>query len=294
MRSLKRTAIEFLMFRVSLITTLVAVAMLSLSCSREDQNTKLQAPAAQLPASQTPVTTVTPTPAFPNLQAELLDKRDKDTTSPLSKFDFKNYTYKLPHGWQNPDGSDEITLTNGKVTPYAGTVSEDMSDEDKVAAKSQRRIGMSYVTTKYMDLTGDGQDEAVVILKVETEGAAIPQICYIFSWKNNAPVLIWTFRTGDRADGGLKDIHSENGMMVVELYGQDRFLLGGNETGKITDDREQLCCPTHFTRSVYKWNGSTFLMQGKRLTYSITDKTAAPLENHGDIVNNPQNQKGRK
>ncbi|MBV9240923.1 MAG: hypothetical protein JO314_02845 [Acidobacteria bacterium] len=250
---------------------------------------------AQLPpATEAPAPSATPTPAFPNLQAELLDKRDKETTSPLGKFDFKNYTYDLPRGWQNPDGSDEITLVNGKAQPYAGKVAEDMSDDDKVAAKAQRRIGMSFVTTKYLDLTGDGQDEAVVILKVETEGSAIPQLGYVFRWKNDEPELIWSFRTGDRADGGLKDIRAENGMMIVELYGQDRFLLGGNETGKITDDREQLCCPSYFTRSSYKWNGSTFFMQGKRLTFSMTDAHAAPLENYGDVVNNPQNQKGKK
>ncbi|HEY2846981.1 MAG TPA: hypothetical protein VGI80_04135, partial [Pyrinomonadaceae bacterium] len=225
----------------------------AVACSRTDQSGNVQTPTAQLPPPQTPAPTPAATPAFPNLQAELQDKRDKETSSPLGKFDFKNYTYPLPHGWQNPDGSDDITLVNGKVTPYAGKVAEDMSDEDKVTAKSQRRIGMSYVATKYLDLTGDGQDEAVVILKVETEGSAIPQIGYIFSWKNNEPDLIWSFRTGDRADGGLKDIRSENGMMTVELYGQDRFLLGGNETGKITDDREQLCCPSFFTRSIYKW-----------------------------------------
>lgn len=282
------------MFKTSLTFVCAAAAFFSSACSRNDQTAAAQPVLAQLPSAQTPAPAVSQTPAFPNLQAELLDKRDKDTTSPLGKFDFKNYTYKLPHGWQNPDGSDDITLVNGKVIPYAGTVSEDMSDEDKAAAKAQRRIGMSYVTAKYMDLTADGQDEAVVILKVETEGSAIPQIGYIFSWKNNAPAMIWTFRTGDRADGGLKDIRSENGMMTVELYGQDRFLLGGNETGKITDDREQLCCPTYFTRSVYKWNGSTFLMQGKRLTYPMSDPHATPLENYGDVVNNPQNQKGRK
>ena len=279
---------------ISVFIFALLVGSIGFSCSHADQNTNVQTPTAQIPPPQTPIPTATTTPAFPNLQAELLDKRDKETTSPLGKFDFKNYTYPLPHGWQNPDGSDDITLVKGKVTPYAGQVGEDMSDEDKVTAKSQRRIGMSYVATKYMDLTGDGQDEAVVILKVETEGSAIPQIGYIFSWKNNEPELVWTFRTGDRADGGLKDIRSENGTMTVELYGQDRFLLGGNETGKITDDREQLCCPSFFTRSVYKWSGSTFLMQGKRLTYSMTDKTAAPIENYGDVVNNPQNQKGRK
>jgi hypothetical protein len=272
---------------------LLGVAALCFACSGSQQTANIQPPTAQLPPPQTPAVTPTPSP-FPNLQAELLSDKDKPTQSPLGKFDFKNYTYPLPRGWQNPDGSDEITLVKGKASPYAGKVTEDMSDEDKAAAKAQRRIGMSFITVKYMDLTGDGEDEAVVVLKVETEGSAIPQIGYIFAWKNNAPELIWSFRTGDRADGGLKDIRSENGMMTVELYGQDRFLLGGNETGKITDDREQLCCPTFFTRSVYKWNGSTFLMQGKRLTYSMGDSAAAPLENYGDVVNNPSNQKARK
>jgi len=181
-----------------------------------------------------------------------------------------------------------MTLVNGKAAPYAGKITENMSDEDKAAVRSQRRIGMSFVTVKYMDLTGDGQDDALVILKVETEGAAIPQIGYIFEWKGNAPALVWTFRTGDRADGGLKDVRAENGIMTVELYGQDRFLLGGNETGKITDDREQLCCPIYFTRSAYKWNGSTFILQGKRLTYSMTDPSAPPLENYADVVNDPK------
>jgi hypothetical protein len=32
-------------------------------------------------------------------------------------------------------------------------------------------------------------------------------------------------------------------------------------------------------------------MQGKRFTYSVADPTAAPLENYGDIVNNPQKNK---
>jgi hypothetical protein len=35
-------------------------------------------------------------------------------------------------------------------------------------------------------------------------------------------------------------------------------------------------------------------MQGKRLTYSMTDPHAPPRENLGDTVNNPQNQKGKK
>jgi hypothetical protein len=165
-----------------------------------------------------------------------------------------------------------------------------MPDEEKIEARSTRRIGMSYVTTKYMDLTGDGQDEAIVILKVETTGNAIPQLVYVYEWKAEKPELLWNFRTGDRADGGLKDMRPENGELVVELYGQDRFLLGQTETGKITGDEEQLCCPTYFTRTFYEWNGKNFLMQRKRLTYSVAEPSSPPLENYGDVVN-AKNQK---
>jgi hypothetical protein len=232
-----------------------------------------------------------PTPVIPDLQKELLDDRHKTTTSPIGTFDFKNYTYELPRGWQNPDGTAEIKLTNGKIAPVSRDVNEKMADDEKAEAKQQRRIGMSFVTAKYFDATGDGEDEAIVVLKVETGGSAIPQLVYVFSWKDDAPELIWPFRTGDRADGGLKDLRLENGNLVIELYGQDRFILGQTETGKITNDIEQLCCPTYFSRSVYKWNGKNFLIQGKRLTFSISDPGAPPIENLGDIVNNPAKSK---
>ncbi|MEP6787914.1 MAG: hypothetical protein ABJB40_05750 [Acidobacteriota bacterium] len=264
------------------------------SCSAKvETNQNLDQTAAVLPPP-TVEPTPQPSPAIPNLQAELLDNRNKTTTSPIGGFDFKNYTYELPRGWQNPDGSTDITLTNGHITPVEGkTNSDDMSPEEKAEAKLGRRIGLSYVTCKYLDVTGDGQDEAIVILKIETGGGAIPQIGYIFEWKGGKPELIWPFRTGDRADGGLKDIRMENGLITVELYGQDRFLLGGTETGKITDDREQLCCPTYFTRTTYKWNGNAFLMQGKRMTFSVADPKAQAVENMGEKVNLPA-AKGKK
>jgi len=221
---------------------------------------------------------------FPNLQSEILDGRNKMTDSPLGQFDFKNFTYPLPRGWQNPDESD-LSLANGRVVPVSVDIDEEMSDEEKIERRARRRIGMSYVTTKFLDMTGDGQDEAIVILKVETTGAAIPQLVYVYEWQDGKPELLWHFRTGDRADGGLKDLRMENGEVVVELFGQDRFLLGEVETGKITGDEEQLCCPIYFTRTSYKWNGNNFHLQKSRLTYSIEDPSALPVENMAEIVN---------
>lgn len=244
--------------------------------SSVDNTQNITAPVST-PEPPPPTPEVAPSPRIPNLQAELLDDRSKTTQSPLGKFDFKNYTYPLPRGWQG-SGFTEMTLVNGEVP----------------ASQDEKQIGLKYVTTKFLDATGDGQDEALVIVKIDTAGSAIPQIVYIFSWVDEKPGLIWFFRTGDRADGGLKDLRAENGELIVELFGQDRFILGETETGKITGDEEQLCCPPFFTRSAYKWNGKNFLMQRKRLTFNRDDPNAPPVENMAEKVNQPEKQVKKK
>jgi hypothetical protein len=276
-------------FRSTISVLILPGLFVATSCSgKVEAPQNVAPPVAIVPPTVNPQPS--PTPEVPNLQAELLDDRNKISAHGLGQFDFKNYTYDLPRGWENPDGS-EIKLVNGRVAPVSVDVTDKMTNEEKADRKAQRRIGLSYVTTKFLDVTGDGEDEAIVVLKIETGGAAIPQVVYVFTWKDGKPELIWQFRTGDRADGGLKDIRSEGGLVVLELYGQDRFVLGQTETGKITGDEEQLCCPLYFTRSAYKWNGNAFLMQGKRLTFSIADRTAPPVENLGDKVNAPAKPK---
>jgi len=255
----------------------IAVLLFASACRTSTEAEPAVHAEASAPAPA-PQPSPSPSSEMPNLQAEILDDRFTTSNSPLSSFDFKNFTYPLPRGWQNPDGTD-LTLTDGKRVPISKFISEDMEDAEKAEARALRRIGMSYVTTRYLDVTGDGQDEAIVILKVETTGNAIPQLVYVYEWKDEKPELIWNFRTGDRADGGLKDMRVENGEVVIELYGQDRFLLGETETSKITGDEEQLCCPTFFTRTLYKWNGKNFQLQRKRLTYSTVDKSLPPQEN---------------
>lgn len=271
-------------FLRSICWILVSGAVLvSISCSSQVETSKNAEPPLAVIPNSAPVKPKS-NPDIPNLQNEILDDRDKISGSPIGNFDFKNYSYELPRGWENPDRS-EILLVNGRIAPVAVDIDESMTGEEKADRKAMRRIGLSYVTTKYLDLTGDNSPEAIVVVKIETGGAAIPQVVYIFAWKDDKPELIWMFRTGDRADGGLKDIRASAGEVVIELYGQDRFILGQTETGKVTGDEEQLCCPTFYSRTVYKWNGRNFLLQGKRLTFSITDPKAPAIENLGDKIN---------
>jgi len=270
----------------------IGVVLLMSACSSATAPIQNDSGTRQYESSPTVQPLPSASPAHPNLQSEILDDRFRSTKSPLAKIDFKNYSYPLPHGWQNPDGSD-LTLTNGKLDPVSADTDLGMDPDEAAEAKSQRRIGGSYVATRFFDVTGDSEDEAFVIIKIETTGSAIPQIVYVYTWKEDKPELIWYFRTGDRADGGLKDLRPENGDLVLELYGQDRFLLGEAETSKIADDYEQICCPTFFTRSLYKWNGKNFQMQGKRLTFSVADPNAPPVENMSELIEK-QMQKGGK
>ena len=258
---------------ITAIYLLLIFLLLFSACGKKAETAHSEtsiSPAVSGSANSTPAPA--PTAKIPNLQTELLAKDEKSINSPLAKFDFKNYTYPLPRGWQDSD-AQEAVLENG------------------LRRRSEEKIGLSYVTTKFGDATGDGVDEAFVVLKIETAGSAIPQVVYVFALKDEKPELIWHFRTGDRADGGLKNVYTENGEVVVELFGQDRFILGEIETSKITGDEEQLCCPIFFSRSRYKWNGKDFLLQGKRLTFSVEDQTAPPVENMGDIVNAKEKSK---
>ncbi|MGB7069362.1 MAG: hypothetical protein WBD22_07690 [Pyrinomonadaceae bacterium] len=259
------------------------LVLLAGACGRnvDSQGNSAEAqPTIPIAAAQSPKST--PESAVP--QTVITNPQNSKTASPIGNFDFKNFSYPLPRGWQHADGSD-LALVAGNVKPVSGHISEDMSPEEQGARLAERRIGMSYVTTKYLDLTGDGDDEAFVILKVETQGSAVPQLVYIFTLKDGEPILLQHFRTGDRADGGLRDISMVDAQLVIELYGQDRFVLGETETGKITGDEEQLCCPTYFTRSRYKWNGVELILAGKRLTFETANPLGTPQENLGEIVN---------
>ena len=109
----------------------------------------------------------------------------------------------------------------------------------------------------YGDVTGDGAEEAMMMLGIENRGSAIPEIVYIFTLANSRPKLLWSFETGDRADGGFRNAYADHGQLVIELFGKDRIIgsdLYGGEEG--------LCCPSSFTRARYKWNGTKFRLDG--------------------------------
>lgn len=112
----------------------------------------------------------------------------------------------------------------------------------------------------YGDITGDGAEEAMAVLPIENRGSAIPYYVYIFTLKEGKPTLLWDFKTGDRADGGLRQVYADNGELVIELFGKDRVI--GEELYR---GDEGLCCASSFTRARYKWTGRRFQQIGKEI-----------------------------
>src|SRR6059058_2632161 len=96
----------------------IAVVLLMSACSSTSAPTENKLPTQSFESSPTVKPNASASPARPNLQSEITDGRFKATASSLGNIDFKNYSYPLPHGWQNPDGSD-LTLTNGKLDPVS-------------------------------------------------------------------------------------------------------------------------------------------------------------------------------
>jgi hypothetical protein len=132
----------------------------------------------------------------------------------------------------------------------------------------------------YGDVTGDGIEEAMMVLGIETRGSGIPEIVYIFTVANGHPKLLWSFETGDRADGGFRNVYADNCELVVELYGRDR-IIGTN----LYRGEEGLCCPSSFTRAHYEWRGNQFGLKGQPEVLPNDQGNAQPLMRYYDPPN---------
>jgi hypothetical protein len=168
--------------------------------------------------------------------------------SSIRSFDFANFTYPINPGLKDSgERRKTFTLRNGRSPETNGAV------------------GMALARISYGDATGDGKEDAVLEFGVDTNGgSAIIYCVYIYSWRNNRPQYLWSFVSGDRADGGLRQVSAENGELVVELYGK-----GTRIGGKLYGTEESgACCPRSVTRTRYQWLGNRFRQRGRSEVFS--------------------------
>jgi hypothetical protein len=155
--------------------------------------------------------------------------------------DFRNLTY--PHRvaeygpssvrWRVPTNPSQVRLRDGRwAEPDQGPIFS----------------GLTLEETLFGDLTGEGGEEAIAVLRYDRGGTMTWHVLYLFAWQGNSPKVIAVLHAGDRSDRGLSHVVIENGQLVVELY--DPTLQTG------------LCCSSGILRTRYQWNGRTFRRVG--------------------------------
>ena len=174
--------------------------------------------------------------------------------SPIQRIDFANFRYPSyvvegeVHGFK---------LRDGELLPKR---------KDEVGRPLDMWLRLSGVT--YGDVTGDGVEEAIVDVTWITGGTGDPDLVYIYALRKGKLKLLWAFATGDRADGGYKNVFAENGQLFVELFGKDKII--GTNLYKEDGTHTGACCPTFVTRTRYAWANNRFRAQGESEILPLT------------------------
>lgn len=187
-----------------------------------------------------PVPAASPSPSMSIVKNPPTVTANPSAVSPIRKIDFKNFTYPwYPTDYTPPHGERKITLRDG-----------DMKVD---AAKNTDRLWASLANVSYADLTGDGQEEAIVTVTTNFDPNGSVACIFVYTLRSDEPKLLWSHETGDRANGGLRSLRVEGFDLVVEQYD-----IKFDQAKGSYEEGTALCCPKRFIRSHYRWDGEHF------------------------------------
>ena len=121
------------------------------------------------------------------------------------------------------------------------------------------RVGYALEEVTYGDVTGDGLEEAMANIHEMSDGSGAWSRAYVFTLEDHRPKVLWAFKSGDRANGGLVRLYADKSELVIELFGMGTC-IGGNMSDK---DFNGLALPKWITRTYYQWSGSSFMPVGE-------------------------------
>jgi hypothetical protein len=163
----------------------------------------------------------------------------------IRQVDFKNFSYPWspysgwPHQleWLEASEHGRIQLTDGRWR-------DNEVENPKDIAGIEPFAGLTYEEVQFADVTGNGQTDAIVVLRYDTGGTQYSHCVYIYSFVAGKPKLLAGFHSGDRASSGLYRVYGKGGRLVVELF--DPVKGSGD------------CCSTGFIRTRYGWHNGAF------------------------------------
>jgi hypothetical protein len=112
----------------------------------------------------------------------------------------------------------------------------------------------------YADLTGDGEEEAIIELFSHSGAAGGEHFIYIYTMVGSHPQLIWFFETyGSGTDvGGIKNEYVQDGDFILELYGENKLSESRATVNEMAEGYECDRCYKEFTRVRFHWSGKRF------------------------------------
>ena len=125
----------------------------------------------------------------------------------IRNVDFKNFTY-------DPSCAGETTT---KVRVKNGEYSKETHQNGYTD-----RFYFNVLAVEYGDVTGDGKDEAVILTNCNTGGTGQFSEGFVYTLKGGRASLVGRVPGGDRADGGLRSIRVDGGLLVVEFNDPDK------------------------------------------------------------------------
>lgn len=209
---------------------LMLLLLLNVCCGYEASRRVSAVRSADSAVNSSPSKSSAPAP-FPRAQG-----------SSIRDVNFYNFTYQWYPKWNDMlSERKEFTLRGGKA-------------EIDIPSGSNEPSAFELVNIQYGDVTGDGVEEAIVIIGMDVMGNSMPDVVFVYTLTAGEPKMLWAHETGDRADEGLRNVYvTGDHLLAVEQYNADKLVSSGGEASAVG-----LCCPKTFTRTFYKWHDSQF------------------------------------
>jgi hypothetical protein len=170
----------------------------------------------------------------------------------IRQVDFKNFTYPLSGRLLGHDRLQWLPIeAHSARKPVHLVNGEDLTKSSSFVMDGREYIqwqGFTLQSVQFANLTGDGQEQAIVVLHYRTGGTQQTDYVYIYSFTAEKPKLLAYFHTGDRGHSGLCRVFGDHGKLVVELFDPEK--------------RSGDCCSSGIMRTRYRWQHGQFEANG--------------------------------
>lgn len=163
--------------------------------------------------------------------------------------DFRNFTYPLDGDRAQGYGRSSARVRNGKF----------------IFSRKFGLEGFEVMKVAYGDLTGDGQEEAVVRVddgNIEIGGSQNVTYTYIFSMADGRPLLLnmyCAYCNDSTAQTAYQNYYHDD---TTLLYGDTATIESGLLVVE-TIAGPAICCPMHDVTMRFHWDGERFVLEGQ-------------------------------